>query len=345
MISSPSFSGTPTAPTPAPGANNTQLATTAFVTAALTASGGVSSFNGRAGAVTLLGADITGAGGALLAGPVFTGDPQAPTPAAGDNDTSIATTAFVQSTLRLRNYLSGFILSNDATTPNTVLDIAAGQAMDSTNAATINGTAFKKTTATWVAGSGNGGLGTGLTLAASTKYAVFAAIIAGAYDVFLDTVNPPTHQPAGTTAYRRVGWILTDASSNIRVFSQAFDRISMGAISIFGPTSTSQTNLLCGAVIFPPNCETIVYCVLSAAAATTASVSASPVNNTTASVNLFGCSNNNAAALTFYGPSTLGPLTDASGNIWVSCSLQSTTSSAQAYGTGWIDNRGKDGGG
>lgn len=34
-----------------------------------------------------------------LESPVFTGDPQAPTPAPGDNDTSIATTAYVQSEL------------------------------------------------------------------------------------------------------------------------------------------------------------------------------------------------------------------------------------------------------
>jgi hypothetical protein len=33
---------------------------------------------------------------ALLASPTFTGDPKAPTPAPGDNDTSLATTAFVQ---------------------------------------------------------------------------------------------------------------------------------------------------------------------------------------------------------------------------------------------------------
>jgi microcystin-dependent protein len=36
---------------------------------------------------------------ALLASPVFTGDPKAPTPAPGDNDTSIATTGFVQAAL------------------------------------------------------------------------------------------------------------------------------------------------------------------------------------------------------------------------------------------------------
>lgn len=36
---------------------------------------------------------------APLASPVFTGNPQAPTPTAGDNDTSIATTAFVQTAI------------------------------------------------------------------------------------------------------------------------------------------------------------------------------------------------------------------------------------------------------
>lgn len=56
----PSFSGVPTAPTAAPGNNSTQLATTAFVQAAVVASTtGVSSFNTRTGAVTLAIADVT----------------------------------------------------------------------------------------------------------------------------------------------------------------------------------------------------------------------------------------------------------------------------------------------
>jgi hypothetical protein len=42
---------------------------------------------------------------ALLISPVFTGDPQAPTPDPGDNDTSIATTEFVT------NAVSGFLVS------------------------------------------------------------------------------------------------------------------------------------------------------------------------------------------------------------------------------------------
>lgn len=57
----------------------------------------VASVAGKTGAVTLVVGDVSGA--APLASPIFTGDPKAPTPAAGDNDTTIATTAFVQAAL------------------------------------------------------------------------------------------------------------------------------------------------------------------------------------------------------------------------------------------------------
>jgi len=63
------------------------------------AAAGVTSWNTRTGAVTMTLADVTGVGGAPINNPVLTGDPQAPTPTAGDNDTSIATTAFVQNAI------------------------------------------------------------------------------------------------------------------------------------------------------------------------------------------------------------------------------------------------------
>jgi hypothetical protein len=119
-INSPVFTGDPQAPTPTAGDNDTSIATTAFVTAAVAAVGGISPSNatpamdGAAGpgvsalysrgdhvhptdtsraAVTYV--DSQDALRAPLASPTFTGDPKAPTPTAGDNDTSIATTAFV----------------------------------------------------------------------------------------------------------------------------------------------------------------------------------------------------------------------------------------------------------
>ena len=95
LLAGPAFTGVPTAPTAAPTTNNTQLATTAFVQAAIAGGSVVSSFNTRTGAVVLTAADITAAGGALLASPAFTGTPTAPTAAPGTNTTQIATTAFV----------------------------------------------------------------------------------------------------------------------------------------------------------------------------------------------------------------------------------------------------------
>ena len=64
LIASPAFSGVPSAPTAGAGTNTTQLATTAFVTAALAVAGGVTSFNGRAGVVSLIANDISAVGGA-----------------------------------------------------------------------------------------------------------------------------------------------------------------------------------------------------------------------------------------------------------------------------------------
>lgn len=74
-IASPALTGTPTAPTAATASNSTQIATTAFTKAAITAAL---------------------SGYALLASPTFSGVPTAPTPATSDNSAKLATTAFVQ---------------------------------------------------------------------------------------------------------------------------------------------------------------------------------------------------------------------------------------------------------
>jgi 6-phosphogluconolactonase (cycloisomerase 2 family) len=73
-LASPTFTGTPAAPTQTQGDNSTKLATTAYVD--------------------------TGLGSkAPLANPAFTGTPTAPTATAGTNTTQIATTAFVTSAI------------------------------------------------------------------------------------------------------------------------------------------------------------------------------------------------------------------------------------------------------
>ena len=89
----------------------------------------------------------------------------------------------------LQNYISGMTLSNDGGTPNTVLDIASGVCSNSTNTTMIvNNSPFTKSiSSAWVAGTGNAGLGNGLTLTASTTYHVFAIINNGLADYYFDT--------------------------------------------------------------------------------------------------------------------------------------------------------------
>lgn len=71
-----------------------------------------------------------------LASPTFTGNPAAPTPSFGDNDTSLATTAFVQTALQaLYPVGSVYINANVSTNPGTLLGFgtwtafAAGRVM------------------------------------------------------------------------------------------------------------------------------------------------------------------------------------------------------------------------
>jgi hypothetical protein len=84
---SPTLTGIPTAPTPTTSDNSTTLATTAFVKTVAAAAIPESQ-------ITNLVSDL--AAKAPLASPALTGTPTAPTPAAGDNSTNLATTAFLQ---------------------------------------------------------------------------------------------------------------------------------------------------------------------------------------------------------------------------------------------------------
>ncbi len=146
----------------------------------------------------------------------------------------------------VNGFINGFTLANDGTTPNTVLDEAAGYAADSTNAVMITGTAFKKSTAgTWAAGSGANGMGTGLTIAASTWYHVFAIINGGSYDVYFDTSPTAANAPAGTTAFRYIGSFRTNASSQILAFTQWGQKFKWASNvnDLASGTATSQTSI------------------------------------------------------------------------------------------------------
>lgn len=106
-VNSPTFTGNPTAPTPTVNDNDTSIATTAFVNAEIDADrpypnavplmDGVAAMGTAANVARQDHVHPTDTTRAPINSPTFTGDPRAPTPLTSDNDTSIATTAFVQS--------------------------------------------------------------------------------------------------------------------------------------------------------------------------------------------------------------------------------------------------------
>lgn len=129
-----------------------------------------------------------------------------------------------------RNHIDGLILSNNGTDSDHDIDIAVGQAMDSTNAALIelDSILTKRIDASWTAGTNQGGFPTGLTLSADTWYHLLAIRdrLAGTIDAGFDTSLTATNLLADATAYteyRRVGSVLTDGTSNILPFFQIGD--------------------------------------------------------------------------------------------------------------------------
>lgn len=105
-LTSPAFTGTPTTPTAASGTNNTQVASTAFTTAAIsTHNSDRTDVHGITDTSRLVTMDspqtITGI--KTITSPVLTGTPTAPTAPANVNSTQVATTEFVATAVSNHN--------------------------------------------------------------------------------------------------------------------------------------------------------------------------------------------------------------------------------------------------
>lgn len=257
-----------------------------------------------------------------------------------------AVTAITGLQATIRNYISGLTLSNDGVAPNTVLDVAAGVCVDSTNAVNISLSALTKSTAgAWVAGTGNNGMGVGLTVALNTWYHVFAVIVSGAPDIYYDTSITAANKPTSTTAFRRIGSFKTDASIHIIPFIQTgnrFDRATPNLEFTGTPGVTTAVTLTLNGVplgvvveaimsgnIFDPTAnEPVVY--LSSLAQT----DVSPAGNAAVTAQI-GSSPSAASASSWSGHRIV---TNASAQIRYR--TNSSTAALNIITNGWIDPRG-----
>lgn len=234
-------------------------------------------------------------------------------------------------------YMSGFGLSNDGTSPTTVLDIAAGYAADSTNAVMITGTTFKKeisgssctsSSNAFVAGSGNCGMvGTGAVQA--TWYHVCAIIKSSAYDVYFDTSATCANAPSGTTYFQEIGDIETaSGAATIIAFTQKGNYVYWAAQieDLIAGAATSATLVT---LSVPPGRNVIPIITLTSTTGTAASGTIwSPLSGSTPPAPVLEEVSLNDAYL-----SLSGYMTNTSSQLYYLVSA----SNVNVYTTGWIN--------
>jgi hypothetical protein len=240
-----------------------------------------------------------------------------------------------------QSYLAGLQLSNDGTSPNSVIDVTAGQCRDSTNTYNITLGAFTKSTAgSWTAGSGSNGMGNGLTVTANTWYHVHAIINGGVSDAYFDTSVTAANAPSGTTAYRRLGSMATDSSAHIDKFSQDGDEFLWGTPTLEQsgasiPTSATLLTL----VGVPPGVKVWARMrMLLNGGSANGTLVQSP-DETSAIANAI--SGNDDAAWTS-GQIGANLLVRTNTSAQVRWSQAGTGGTAAVVSYGWIDRRGRD---
>jgi len=128
-------------------------------------------------------------------------------------------------------YVNGLKVSNDATTPDEIVNIAPGAARDSSNvwdidlAEAVNSAGAGLGWGAHVNGAvvGVNGLDVG-TLAANALYGVYAIGDSTKYEAAAGLLslasNAAPALPAGYDVYRRVGYVLTDGTNDVLLFDQ-----------------------------------------------------------------------------------------------------------------------------
>lgn len=150
-------------------------------------------------------------------------------------------------------YINGFGISNDVTTPNTILDIAGGSCLDSTGAYQLSSNTVIKINS---AINGLNGLDTG-AIAASTIYPVYLVWDPVSFQptgamISLSYTQPL--MPFGYNAFLLIGYVTTDGSKNflkgywtagntsMRFF--IYDAFQVTAVTAGASTTYANVNLI-----------------------------------------------------------------------------------------------------
>lgn len=143
----------------------------------------------------------------------------------------------------IHTFRNGLELAN-ASDADHDITVAAGACSSSDNgtALVLASAITKRIDAAWAAGTNNGGLFSG-TVANSTWYAVhlIKKDADGTIDAGFDTSLTAANKPAGYTAYRRIGFVVTDGSGNLRGFIQHGSKFHYKSPTLDVDTTTGTT--------------------------------------------------------------------------------------------------------
>lgn len=248
-------------------------------------------------------------------------------------------------------YIGGLTTSNDGTSPNTIIDFAAGMAADSTNSVLISlGAMIKATTGPWQAGNANG-MGNGLTIAASTWYHVCLTPNGGSPDLWFDTSAVCANKPSGVSGsqFRRIASFKTDGAASIIKFLQIRDAFywqipvqDVSAASVNAtPANKALASIPLGVSVRP---IMNVNANVSGSASTTRVRVYSPLlNDNNANLDVNAGINVTATGVTAVAAWT--PISteysDTSQNIRVVNNAADVNAVVNIFTMGWIDNRGQ----
>lgn len=240
-------------------------------------------------------------------------------------------------------------LANNPTNPNTQIDFGTGFCYDLVTGSKIINTAItKKLDATFVAGTGNGGLDTG-TKAINTWYHCFSiAKEDGTSDFLFSTnVSSPT-MPSGYIYKRRIGSIKTAGNGNILGFYQNGDRFSwkIPVRDVFYAQASNSlpTTALLKTMSAPFGVETVVmiYALLFS--------NGVAINGYISSPNITDCDSSELGAFNLCSSTPGGYQQNGSANLFIETNTSSqirfrfTSSNCGFYTNtqGYIDKRGKN---
>ena len=240
----------------------------------------------------------------------------------------------------ISNYLSGLTLSTAGS--SATFSVAAGTAMDATNAsAMVLTSALSKTTSAWAVGNANGALDTG-AIANSTWYSVWEIMRTdtGVVDVLISTSATAPTMPASYNRKRRIGWIKTNGSA------QWFSFLQIGDDFFYAQTTEASYGATQGATLttlsmVPPSVVPYMSGYASSVNNTATSITIAPASNSALSVIIAYSANGAGTGIYEQFGVSLVAQTNSSRQIYVAVPAMSNGGTISS--SGWNDSRGKDG--